>query len=88
MHEWIPVVCGVMLGVPYHRGVLSRTALLVSVLIIAFAASTASGEFARSPLWILSDLALVSAGVLTVRMPAMLRVLRRRRQPQRAYGRG
>lgn len=83
MHEWMPVICGVVLGVQFQRGRISRSTLLLMIIIAAVAASAASGELALSPLWVFADLALITAGVLIARIPHATRALRRRRQPQR-----
>ena len=96
MHELMPVLFGAMLGFQRRRGALSRSLFVIFVMLAAVAASIASGEFAHSPFWILSDLALVSFGALTPALPAIMRSAvrasrqyarrtMRRRHAQRTY---
>lgn len=77
MHELMPVLFGAVLGIQLRRGALSKTVFIVIACLAATAACIASGEFARSALWVFSDLALVCLGAVTPWLPTLVRSARR-----------
>ena len=70
MFEWMPVLCGAVLGLLHRRAFIGqRTLLCLGVLTACFVAA-ASGELFDEPWFIFVDLALVVAGVIAIRILA------------------
>ena len=80
MHEVMPVLLGLLIGMRHERSTMSRPVITALMLAAALLASASSGELTASPWWILADLALVATGAIAARAPGVLYRLRRRRQ--------
>ena len=70
MFEWMPVLCGAVLGLLHRRAFIGQRTLLCLGVLAACVVSAASGELFDEPLFILVDVALVVAGVLAIRILA------------------
>jgi hypothetical protein len=80
MHELMPVLLGLLIGMRHDRNTMSRPMITALMFASALLASASSGELRQSPWWMLADFSLVAAGVIAARAPVLLLRLRRRRQ--------
>ena len=79
MFEWMPVLCGAVLGLLHRRAYIGQRTLLCLAVLSACIATATSGELFDEPLLILVDLALVVAGVIAIRILAAYPSARRSR---------
>jgi hypothetical protein len=70
MFEWMPVMSGAVLGLLQLRAHIGQRTLLCLAVLIACITTASSGELRSDPQLILLDLALVAAGVFTIRIVA------------------
>ena len=68
MFEWMPVLCGAVLGVLHVRAYIGQRTLLCLVVLSGCAATAVSGEMFDEPLLVLVDLALAFAAALAIRL--------------------
>ena len=88
MFEWMPVLCGAVLGLLHRRAYIGQRTLLCLGVLAACIVSAASGELFGESLFILVDVALVVAGVIAIRMLAAFPKARLAlREVRAAYGR-
>ena len=70
MFEWMPVLCGAVLGLLHRRAYIGQRTLLCLIVLIACAATAISGELFDEPWLILVDLALTVTGLIASRLLA------------------
>lgn len=70
MFEWLPVLCGAVLGLLHRRALIGQRTLLCLVVLSACGATAMSGELFDAPWLILVDLALAVAGLIASRILA------------------
>ena len=70
MFEWMPVLCGAVLGLLHRRTYIGQRTLLCLVVLSGCVATALSGEIFDAPLLVFVDTALVVIGVIAVRVLA------------------